>query len=97
MKKLMLLGFLILAVYAGFKWGLIPANRFLDADICQGCTEDVQPSPALSDLTMDRFEQMRWGELGDKLMLSSVEISSVVLYAITGIIPPVLLEPRVDF
>ena len=69
MKKLMLLGFLIPAVYAGLKWGLIPANRFLDADICQGCTEDVQPSSALSDLTMDRFEQLRWGESDDKLCL----------------------------
>ena len=97
MKKLMLLGFLIPVVYVGLKWGLIPANRFLDADICQGCTEDVQPSPALSDLTMDRFEQLRWGESDDKLVLSSVEISSVVRYAIPGIIPPGLLEPWVKF
>jgi len=66
MKKLMLLGFLIPAVYAGLKWGLIPPNRFLGAD-CQGCTEDFQPSLALSDLTMDRFEQLRWGESDDKL------------------------------
>ena len=94
MKKLMLLGLLIPVVYAGLKWGLIQVNCL---DICQGCSEDVQPSPALSDLTMDRFEQMRWGELGDKLMLSSVEVSSVVRYAIPGMIPPGLLKPRVDF
>ena len=97
MKKLMLLGFLIPAVYAGLKWGLIPANPFLDADICQGCTEDVQPSQALSDLTMDRFEQLRWNESDEELVLGSVEISSVVRYAIPGVMPPGLLEPRVEF
>ena len=97
MKKLMLLGLLIPAAYAGLRWGLIPVNRFLDADICQGCIEDVQPSLALSDLTMDRVEQLRWGESDDKLALSSVEISSVVRYAIPGIVPPGLLEPRVGF
>ena len=97
MKKLMLLGFLIPAVYAGLRWGLMPVSRFLDADICEGCTEDVQASLALSDLTMDRFERLRWGESDDMLVLSSAEISSVVRYAIPGIIPPGLLEPRVDF
>ncbi len=97
MKKLMLLVFLIPAIYAGFKWGLPPINRFLDLNPCEGCAEDGQPSVFLSDLTMDRFERLRWGESDDKLVLASVEVSSVVRYAVPGIIPLGLLEPRVEF
>ena len=55
----MLLVFLIPAIYAGFKWGLPPINRFLDLNPCEGCAEDGQPSVSLSDLTMDRFERLR--------------------------------------
>ena len=95
MRKLMPLVFLIPAIYAGFKWGLSPINRFLDLDPCEGCAEDGQPSVALSDLTMDRFEKLGWGD--DKLVLASLEVSSVVRYAVPGIIPPGLLEPRVEF
>ena len=93
----MLLVFLIPTIYAGFKWGLPPINHFLDSDNCEGCLEDAQPSMALSDLTMDRFEKLRWGELGAKLVLGSLEISSIARYAMPGIIPPGLLELRVEF
>ena len=97
MRKSMLLVFLIPTIYAGFKWGLLPINHFLDSDNCEGCLEDAQPSMALSDLTMDRFEKLRWGELGAKLVLGSLEISSIARYAMPGIIPPGLLELRVEF
>ena len=93
----MLLVFLIPAIYAGFKWGLPSINGFLDSSPCEGCGEDGQPSVSLSDLTMDRFERLRWGESDDKLVLASVEVSSVVRYAVPGIIPLGLLEPRVEF
>jgi len=93
----MLLVFLIPTIYAGFKWGLPPINHFLDSDNCEGCVEDAQPSMALSDLTMDRFEKLRWGELGAKLVLGSLEVSSIARYAVPGIIPPGLLELRVEF
>ena len=93
----MLLVFLIPAIYAGFKWGLPSINGFLDSNPCEGCAEDDQPSVSLSDLTMDRFERLRWGESDDKLVLASVEVSSVVRYAVPGIIPLGLLEPRVEF
>ena len=97
MRKSMLLVFLIPTIYAGFKWGLPPINHFLDSDNCEGCVEDAQPSMALSDLTMDRFEKLRWGELGAKLVLGSLEVSSIARYAVPGIIPPGLLELRVEF
>ena len=93
----MLLVFLIPAIYAGFKWGLPPINRFLDSNPREGCGEDRQPSVSLSDLTMDRFERLSWGESNDKLVLASVEVSSVVRYAVPGIIPLGLLEPMVEF
>ena len=97
MRKSMLLVFLIPTIYAGFKWGLPSINHFLDSDNCEGCVEDAQPSMALSDLTMDRFEKLRWGELGAKLVLGSLEVSSIARYAVPGIIPPGLLELRVEF
>ena len=93
----MLLAFLIPAIYAGFKWGLPPINRFLDSNPYEGSGEDGQPSVSLSDLTMDRFERLSWSESDNKLVLASVEVSSVVRYAVPGIIPLGLLEPRVEF
>jgi len=97
MRKLMLLVFLIPAIYAGLKWGLPLTSRFLDLNPCEECAENGQPSVSLSDLTMDRFERLRWGESDDKLVLAGVEVSSVVRYAIPGIVPLGLLEPRVEF
>ena len=93
----MLLVFFIPTIYAGFKWGLPSINHFLDSDNCEDCVEDAQPSMALSDLTMDRFEKLRWGELGAKLVLGSLEVSSIARYAVPGIIPLGLLELRVEF
>ena len=99
MRKLALLFFLIPAAYAGFKWGpaVFPMiERFLVLDPVKGSIKQAQPSAALSDLTLNRFEKLRWGELGDSLVLGDVELSSVARYAVPGIIPPGLLEPMVE-
>ncbi|MCH6556213.1 MAG: hypothetical protein IH797_06380, partial [Chloroflexi bacterium] len=59
-----------------------------------------RPEPSLelelAEATMDRFEALRRGEVGDRLALSSTEIVSVLRYSVPGLIPEGISEPRVE-
>ena len=94
MKKLTFLFLVIAAVIVCLKWGL-PQISGLPIPLEQR-EGDFKPSIAISDLTLDRFEKLRWGELSGSLELSSVEVSSVARYAVPGIIPSGILEPTVE-
>ena len=98
MKKLALLALLLLAAYAGFRWGPIvfPAvERVLGITPVGADDDGPMPSPELAEQTLDRFERFRAGEGGDRLALGSTELSSVVRYALPGIIPVGISEPTV--
>lgn len=56
----------------------------------------VVASPELADATLDRFERFRAGAEGDRIALGSAELSSVVRYALPGILPPGVSEPTVE-
>lgn len=93
---------LVLAAYAGFRWGSYvfpPLERLLGMDAVPAqATPDAsnEPTAQLADSTLDRFERFRSGRDGDRLALSGREISSVVRFAIPGLIPPGVSEPTVD-
>jgi len=54
-----------------------------------------QPSPETADATLDRFERFRAGEGGDRLALGSTELSSVLRYAMPGLVPAGVADPEV--
>jgi hypothetical protein len=51
-------------------------------------------SADLAEATLDRFEAFRAGRAGERLAMSDAELSSVVRYAIPGILPPGVSEPE---
>ena len=101
-KKLLALVVLLGAAYAGYRWGpaVFPAlERVLGvaADTAMvGAPALPQPSPELAEATLDRFEAFRAGEGEDRLALGGTELTSVIRYALPGIIPPGVTEPTVE-
>lgn len=55
----------------------------------------VDVSPALAEATLDRFERFRAGNGGPQLSLADAELSSVLRFALPGILPPGVSEPDV--
>ena len=53
------------------------------------------PSRELAEATLDRLEAFRAGEAGEQLLLGEAELSSLVLYALPGVLPPGVDEPQV--
>ena len=98
MKKVALLFLMLFSAYAGFRWGaaVFPSvERALGIAAAEAVAEVQTPNPELADRTLDRFERFRAGELGDRLALGSVELSSVVRYALPGIVPQGVAEPTI--
>lgn len=94
---------LILVAYAGFRWGPLV---FPHVERALGMGEPVWvpapegtvpegPTPELAEATLDRFERFRRGEGEERLALSGTELSSVIQFALPGIIPPGVDDPRV--
>ena len=52
-------------------------------------------SAEIADAALDRFETFRAGKGGDHLTLSDAELSSVVRYALPGLLPSGVTEPLV--
>jgi hypothetical protein len=90
------------AAWVGWRWGpavfprveqWVAANAATSAEAEAGPV----PSPMLAEATLDRFEAFRTGQTTeDRLRLGSVELSSVVRYALPGIVPAGVSEPTVD-
>jgi len=103
-KRVILLVLLVLAAYAGFRWGgaVFPrAERFLGisarADSTPALASTAEaPSARIAEATLDRFERFRSGKGGDHLALGGRELSSVVRYSLPGIIPPGVTDPSVE-
>lgn len=97
-------GLVILAgvAYAGFRWGPLVFSRLegvlgLSAP-APGSTDagPPAPSPEIAEVTLDRFERFRGGEGQRRLALSGTELSSVVRYALPGLIPPGVSDPTIS-
>ena len=104
MRKLVGAAALLMVVYAGFRWGpmVFPA-----VERALGLGDPVwvpappgsipgAPTPEIADATLDRFERFRRGEGEGRLALSGTELSSVVRYALPGLVPPGVGAPTVS-
>lgn len=101
-KRLGLLCLMVVAAYAGFRWGpgVFPAfERAMGwravAEESEG-TVAPEPSAELADSTLDRFERFRAGGGPDRLALGGRELTSVVRFALPGLVPPGVNEPLVE-
>ena len=52
-------------------------------------------SPELAEATLDRVEALRAGPAGGHLALGEAELSSVMRYALPGLLPPGVADPAV--
>ncbi len=100
LKKLVGAVVLVAVAYAGFLWGPIVFPR-LERALGMGRPEAPaeaaaeEPSAELADRTLDRFERFRKGEGGGRIALGGLELTSVVRYALPGIVPPGVDRPTV--
>ena len=88
---------LVAAAYAGWRWGpaVFPTvERWLGRDEVAGL-EVTDASPELADATLDRLERFRAGEGPPVLALGDAELSSLVRYALPGLVPPGVERPSV--
>jgi len=92
-----LLGLLIVAALAGWRWGpsVFPRVRGWFAEEEVGV--EVLPSPELAEATLDRFERFRRGEIGDQLSLSATDVVSVIRYSAPGMVPGGVSDVGVEF
>jgi hypothetical protein len=103
-KRLVAFVVLLLAAYAGFRWGGVvfpPMERWLGLSTRTDSTAAAAPateapSAEIADATLDRFERLRSGGGEDHLALSSTQLSSVVRFSLPGIIPPGVSDPTVE-
>ena len=65
-------------------------SRFVAAPVAASAV-----SADLAEAALDRFEAFRAGLAGERLAMSDAELSSMVRYAIPGILPPGVSEPEV--
>lgn len=85
-----LLALVTLTMGAWLMWPRLSA-RFTAA----GETTSTLASPEIADAVLDRFENFRAGKGGDRLTMSEAELSSVVRYALPGLLPSGVSEPVV--
>ena len=87
-----------MVAYGGFRWGdrIFPALERWAGE--RRVEAGPVPSPGLAEATLDRLEVFRRGGAGEeRLVLGGPELSSVVRYALPGILPPGVEEPTVAF
>ncbi len=99
MKKSVIAVVLILAAYAGFRWGpaVFPSiERALGIAPAASTVTKAQPTPELAEQTLDLFEQFRAGEAGDRLMLGGTELSALVRYSLPGLVPRGVTAPTIE-
>ena len=92
-----LLGLLLAAAFAGWKWGPAVFPRVGGWFAEEEATVEVLPSPELAEAALDRFERFRGGEGGDQLSLSATEVVSVIRYSAPGMVPGGISNPVVEF
>lgn len=99
-KKLLAVVILVAAAYAGFRWGsdVFPPLEHLFG-IHQGSATAVpataRPSQAIADSTLERFQRFRDGKGPDRMALGSNQLTSVLRYALPGMVPPGVSEPTI--
>ena len=95
--KVGLVGLLIVAALAGWRWGPAVFPRAQGWLAEEDAVVEVLPSPELAEGALDRFESFRRGEIGDRMSLSAVEVVSVIRYSAPGIVPTGVSGVGVEF
>jgi hypothetical protein len=91
---------LVLAAYAGWRWGPLVFPRFQE---WLGGAEAVAPahlpapSAELADSVLERVQRFQDGAGGDLLTLGGREVTSVLRYSVPGLIPDGVGDPEVQF
>ena len=102
LKRLVGLMLLLVVAYAGYRWGpaVFPSLERalgLPADpSASAVAEASKPSPELAETTLDRFEAFRAGAGEERLALDGTALTSVIRYALPGIIPLGVTDPTVE-
>lgn len=99
LRRALLLLALLAAAYAGFRWGGAFFPR-LERAVGLASSEAAAPAEApptaeLADSTLDRFEAFRAGRSGERLALGGRALTSLVRFAVPGLVPPGVSEPQV--
>jgi hypothetical protein len=91
------------AGYVGFRWGevVFPPLERAFAWARERVPEVVpsmepEPTSALAERALDRFERLRSGQGPDRAAFGSIELSALVRHAFPGIVPPGVDEPTVE-
>ena len=95
--RVWLVGMLVAAAFAGWRWGPEVFPRLGGWLAEEEGVAEVLPSPEMADLALDRFERFRRGEMGPQLSLSATETVSVIRYSATGLLPDGISDPDVEF
>ncbi len=99
-KKLLAVVIIVAAAYAGFRWGgkvFPPLERLLGyGHEAPSAHATGGPSQAIADSTLDLFERFRDGKGSDRMALGSTQLTSVVRYALPGLVPPGVSDPTVS-
>lgn len=82
--------------YAAWRWSPEVMPRIQAWLQEEPVIEERLPSPELAQATLDRFEALRDGSGPDRIALSSVELVSVLRYALAGLIPEQVSEPSIE-
>lgn len=88
------------ALYAAYRFGpqILPPGISTEVSGWFRGADEERPLPSadLAESTLDRVETLRAGEGGERLTLGPLELSSVVRYALPGIVPSGVTEPTVE-
>jgi hypothetical protein len=92
---------LLLVLVLGAAWVTVawdgelpdPLGRWVGGDRGVSVPE---PTAELAEETLERFERLRGQEGPERLSLGRAEISSVVRYALPGVLPPGVVDPAVE-
>lgn len=94
--RLVAIAVVVVAAWAGLRWGpvLLPVvEDWLGR--AEAGRDGPAPSPELADATLDRLERFRAGEGPPVLALGEAELSSMMRYALPGLVPPGVDRPGV--
>jgi len=96
--KLVTLVLLAVAAYAGWVWGpvVFPWVQEWLGLTTEEQSEGVESSPELADSVLARVQAFRRGELGDRLALGGIELTSVMRYSVPGLFPEGASDPLVS-
>ncbi len=96
---IVVLGVIVAAAYAGWRWGpaVFPrAERWLEGRAEEVTPGTEEPSPEVADRVMARVEAfVESARTGDEFRLDDLEVTSVLRYASPGLLPAGIDEPTV--